>query len=93
MMGTVTIELPSVLDAVVDGNRTLSFDAETLPGALAALTERYPGLKVHLFDETGEFREHVLCFHNKTNTRWLDSLDVPLRDGDTITILQAVSGG
>ena len=52
-MGKVTIELPSVLDVVVDGNRTLSFDAETLPEALVALTERYPGLAVHLFDETG----------------------------------------
>ena len=92
-MVKVTIELPSVLDPVVDGNRTLSFDAETLPGALTALTELYPGLKVHLFDETGEFREHVLCFHNRTNTRWLESIDVALRDGDTITILQAVSGG
>ena len=93
MMSKVTIELPSVLDTVVNGNRTLSFDAETLPGALDALTERYPGLKVHLFDETGGFREHVLCFHNSTNTRWLESIDVPLSDGDTITILQAVSGG
>jgi len=93
MMGKVTIELPSVLDSVVDGNRTLSIDAETLPAALAALTERYPGLEVHLFDESGAFREHVLCFHNRRNTRWLESIDVPLRDGDTITILQAVSGG
>jgi molybdopterin converting factor small subunit len=35
----------------------------------------------------------VLCFHNRTNTRWLQSLDVPVAEGDTLTILQAVSGG
>ncbi len=92
-MGKVTIELPSVLGPVVDGDRTLMIDAETLPAALAALTDRYPALKVHLYDETGAFREHVLCFHNQTNTRWMDSIDVPVSDGDTITILQAVSGG
>ena len=50
-------------------------------------------LAVHLFDEGGGFRTHVLCFHNDTNTRWLESLDVLLQDGDRITFLQAVSGG
>ncbi len=93
MMAEVTIELPSVLGPVVNGERSFTVDAETLPGALAALVKLHPGLKVHLFDETESFREHVLCFHNQTNTRWMDSLDVPLQDGDTITILQAVSGG
>ncbi len=92
-MPSVTIELPSVLAPVVNGERSFTVDAETLPGALAALFQLQPGLKVHLFDETESFREHVLCFHNQTNTRWMDSIDVPLRDGDTITILQAVSGG
>ena len=48
---------------------------------------------MHLFDETASLRPHVLCFHNETNTRWLDSMAVPLADGDTVTILQAVSGG
>ncbi len=93
MMAEVTIELPSVLAPVVNGERSFTVDAETLPGALAALFQLQPGLKVHLFDETGTFREHVLCFVNQTNTRWMASLDVPLHDGDTITILQAVSGG
>ncbi len=48
---------------------------------------------MHLFDETGDFRQHVLCFHNRTNTRWLPPAGVALEAGDTITILQAVSGG
>ncbi len=89
----VTVELPSLLDHVVNGSRSIAVEADSLRGALEALIERHPGLAVHLFDETGEFRQHVLCFHNQTNTRWLPSADVPLEAGDTITILQAVSGG
>ena len=92
-MPSVTIELPSVLAPVVNGERSFTVDADTLTGALAALFEIQPALKVHLFDETEAFRAHVLCFHNQTNTRWMESIDVPLQDGDTITILQAVSGG
>ena len=92
-MGSVTVELPSLLRSIVNGQRNVSIEAETLSGALAALTQRYPALGVHLFDEKGGLRQHVLCFHNGTNSRWLDSMQVPLAEGDTITIIQAVSGG
>ncbi len=92
-MANVTVELPTLLSAIVNGERRVAVDAGTLAGALSALTKRYPALEVHLFDEAGGLREHVLCFHNGTNSRWLDSLDVGLEDGDTVTILQAVSGG
>ena len=36
----------------------------------------------------------VLCFHNGANTRWLaPPADVAVADGDTVTFMQAVSGG
>ncbi len=92
-MSRVTIELPSILAHLVKGDQSVSVEAKSLDEALRALVQHHPALEVHLFDETGGFREHVLCFHNETNTRWLDSIDIPLSEGDTITILQAVAGG
>jgi adenylyltransferase/sulfurtransferase len=92
-VASVTVELPSVLSQVVDGRQRVRVEAETLEGALRALVRGLPALAVQLFDETGGFRRHVLCFHNGTNTRWLESLDVKLADGDTIRLMQAVSGG
>ena len=92
-MPRVTVHLPRLLGPVVGGADTVAVEGDTVTEALAALVDRHPALQVHLFDETGGFRRHVLCFHNKANTRWLESLDVPVADGDTITILQAVSGG
>ncbi len=89
----VRIELPSLLHHAADGEGSPCVEARTLRGALDALVGRHPRLRVHLFDERGAFRQHVLCFHNRTNTRWLESLDVPVAEGDTITFLQAVSGG
>jgi adenylyltransferase/sulfurtransferase len=93
MTPTVTIQLPSLLSRVVDVPAAIRVEAGTLADALAALTAAHPGLRVHLLDEEGGLRQHVLCFHNDTNSRWLPSHDVPLADGDTVTILQAVSGG
>lgn len=91
-MARVTIELPSLLTTVT-GERTLQVDAGTLREALDRAFEQVPTLRGHIYDESGTFRRHVLCFLNDVNSRWLESLDRPLRDGDTITILQAVSGG
>ena len=93
VMASVTVELPSVLDEVMKGQRSISVEADTLRSALDSVTQRHPQLAVHLFDETGGFRQHVLCFHNQTNTRWLEDWNVALSNGDTIRILQAVSGG
>ena len=92
-MRKVTVHLPSLLGPAVNGAESVGVEGNTVAEALAALVARHPALKVHLFDESGSFRQHVLCFHNDTNTRWLESLDVPVAEGDTITILQAVSGG
>lgn len=92
-MPQVTVRLPSLLAGIVGGAGTLTVEAETLASALDELMRRYPTLKVHLFDESGAFRPHVLCFHNDESTRWFGRLDRPLAAGDVITIMQAVSGG
>ena len=91
-MPRVEVQLPSLL-AVVDQDRTCTVEADTLRGALAAIAECHPRLGLHLFDESGGLRPHVLCFHNGRNTRWLDDLEVPLDDGDRLLFMQAVSGG
>jgi molybdopterin converting factor small subunit len=92
-VASVTVELPSMLSTIVGAARSTEIEAATLREAIAAIVERHPGLAVHLFDESGALRQHVLCYHNQVNSRALESLDVPVHDGDTVTILQAVSGG
>jgi molybdopterin synthase sulfur carrier subunit len=34
-----------------------------------------------------------LIFYNEESIAWLERLDVPLRPGDRLHVLQAVSGG
>ena len=92
-MAKVTVQLPSLLAMVLDGKSRITVEGGTIQEALDDLVRKYPGLAVHLFSEDGGFREHVLCFHNETNTRWLKSLSGKLKSGDTLTIHQAVSGG
>ena len=92
-MAVVTVTLPSLLDPATGGVRELTATGDTLREVFADLIAREPRLKPHLFNEAGELRRHVLCFHNGTNTRWMDGWDRPVADGDTLLFMQAVSGG
>ncbi len=92
-MATIEIRLPRLLAQTVDEGDSFAIEAETVRDALTAIAEQHTKLALHVFDESGELRQHVLCFHNETNTRWLESLDVPIGSGDSLTFMQAVSGG
>jgi sulfur carrier protein ThiS len=46
-----------------------------------------------VWDEHGQVRKHIMVFYNEQSIGWLPSLDVELKDGDRLQIVQAVSGG
>ena len=89
----ITLELPSLLVSMLGVPARIECEGATIRAALESACAAHPVLRVHLFDERSALREHVLCFHNETNTRWLPSLDEPVGDGDRLTVIQAVSGG
>lgn len=93
-MGTqIEVSVPTILRDCTGGRNSVTIEANTLAEALERLRETYPLLRVHLYDETEHLRPHVMIFYNEESTRWLESMDVPLKPGDRLEILQAVSGG
>ncbi|MCX7750699.1 MAG: MoaD family protein [Candidatus Bipolaricaulota bacterium] len=62
-------------------------------GAVAALAERYPGLRDRLLDPGGRIRRHVSALVNGTAIQFKGGFATPLSDGDTLTILPPVGGG
>ncbi|MGH7162161.1 MAG: MoaD/ThiS family protein [Planctomycetota bacterium] len=92
-MARVRVELPSMLAALLGGARTIAAEGTTLGEALGDAFAKHPSLRVHIVDESGALRRHVLCFHNEVNSRWSEGMDRPLGEGDRITFVQAVSGG
>lgn len=89
----IPVSLPSLLRPAVQGQAEVPTAGETLEEALQELLRRYPLLGPHLYGEDGTLREHVNIFWNDQNIRWLADTAAPLNPGDSITILQAVSGG
>ena len=91
-MARVTITLPRLLEPAVGPTRRVELEAESVGEALSRLLERHPTLRVHLFDEQGDLRPHVLCFVAGSQTRLIDR-SAPIAEPTQITFLQAVSGG
>lgn len=89
----VRVFLPSLLRDCTEGRGEVEVEGTTLQESVDALLARYPLLEVHLFDQGHQLRAHVNLFHNDTNVKWLDDWQVPLTTGDTLTVIQAVSGG
>jgi adenylyltransferase/sulfurtransferase len=90
---SIEVSVPAILRDCTGGRNPVSIEAATLAEALQRLRETYPLLRTHIYDEQERLRPHVLIFYNDESTRWLDNLDVPLKPGDRLEILQAVSGG
>jgi molybdopterin converting factor small subunit len=92
----VEVTVPSLLKDCTDNHTRFLLEAEvgtTVAGALQLLLARHPLLRLHLYDEQERQRKHVLIYYNQDNIAWLEGLDTPLRPGDSLSVVQNVSGG
>ena len=89
----ITIQLSTLLRDYCGAAGDLTLEAATLRGALAEIERRHPALYRSVCNETGAVRPHVNLFVNAALARDRQGLDTPLRSGDVVTIIQAVSGG
>ena len=86
----ITVRFPRVMAPAIGDATTLSLEADTVGSAIEAMTAAMPAVRVHLFDETGTLRPHVLCFVDGESNRLLDAAHPVASD---ITFVQSVSGG
>ena len=91
----VTFELAGFLRTFAGGAREVRLDVpgRTVGDALRALAERHPGVCSRVLDEQGSVRRHVNVFVGDLSIRESGGLATELRDGCSISLLAAVSGG
>lgn len=75
------------------GAKEVRVDAADLRGCLDALALAHPSLRERLRDEHGRLRPHLALFVNDADARFLGWEDAPLRDGDIVHVIPALSGG
>lgn len=89
----VTVRLYGAYSEFAGGAREAAVRGPTLRAALDALVIAHPALRERLRDEHGRLREHLSVYVNKDDVRFLEGEATPVRDGDVIHVIPAVSGG
>jgi sulfur-carrier protein len=91
-LGNVVVKLSNIL-ADAAGGKKVQVEASTLQQAIDLLVRGRESLKNKLLDDSGKPRDYINVYVDGRDYRFLNGLDTSLRDGSTITIIPAVSGG
>jgi len=90
---SVSIRIPAQLRTLTGGAGEVAVEGATVEEALKALDAAHPGFAERIFDEAGQIRRFVNVFLADEDVRFLEGLNTPVADGQTISIVPAVAGG
>ena len=85
-----SVRVASPLRSYTVGAATVTADGATVSELLADLERRHPGMRFRMIDEQDRIRPHIRLF---VNTSPVESLAMPVRPGDTLHLICALSGG
>lgn len=88
-----TVKIPTPLRSYTGGLKEVHVNGQTVGFIMHDLTENYPDLKNHLFNEDGNLRPYVNIFLNQEDIRMLQGEETPIRDGDRLMIVPSIAGG
>jgi len=89
----VTVRIPTTMRPLAGGATTVEVEAGTLSDVIKALDQAHAGLAQRLLDDDGALRRFVNVFVDDDDVRYLNGLDTPVPDGQTVSIIPAVAGG
>ncbi len=87
------VQVPSLLRKAVGGEKLIQVQGNTVAGVLENLTAKYPALKERILTPEGKVQPFVVLYVNNEDIRFLQEMETPIKEGDTISILPAVAGG
>ena len=89
----VQVNLTSVIQKTVDGQRALSAEGSTVAELIDDIERRYPGFRSQLVDDSGQLHRFVNVYLNDEDVRFMQGAQTALSEGDEISILPALAGG
>jgi sulfur-carrier protein len=86
----VKVYVPSPLCSYTREATSVDAAGGSVAELLDDLDRRYPGIRFRIINEQDEIRRHIKIFVNRGQVR---ELAAPLRSGDEVMIVCALSGG
>jgi MoaD family protein len=89
---SIEVRIPTILRPYTKDQKSVQAEGTNLSSLIADLDNSYPGLAERLLED-GALRRFINVYVNDEDVRFLGSLETPVKDGDSVTILPAVAGG
>lgn len=89
----VKVRIPTTLRSLAGGSSEVELEGATVGEVLASLESAHPGFSERLLDDEGGLRRFVNVFVADDDVRYLQGMDTPVPDGETVAIIPAVAGG
>ena len=90
---SVTVRVPTTLRPLTGGASEVAVEGTTVGEVFTSLEAVHPGFAERLLDDAGGLRRFVNVFVADDDVRFLEGLDTPVPDGETVSIIPAVAGG
>ncbi|MEP6755595.1 MAG: ThiF family adenylyltransferase, partial [Chthonomonadales bacterium] len=90
---SVKILIPNALQKYTGSEEDVEVEASTVDQALAALNDRFPEVKKHLYGPDDKLRPFVNVYVRNEDMRTIQGGATPLVDGDELTIVPSIAGG
>ena len=89
----VKVNIPTALKQYAGDQIEIELGGNTVGGLLGSLTDQFPELKKHLYNDRGELRNFVNVYLNDEDIRYLKGEETAVNEGDEVMIVPAVAGG
>jgi sulfur-carrier protein len=89
----VEVRIPTILRKHTAGQRSVEGDGSTVREVFDKIDAQHPGFRGAIVSEGGELHRFINVYLNDEDIRFIGSLETPVADGDTLSILPAVAGG
>jgi molybdopterin converting factor small subunit len=89
----VQVKVPTILRSHTGGSKSVEASGDTLDAVLQDVDSRHEGLRARLVDDEGKLHRFVNIYVDDEDVRFNGSLDAPVTENSTVTILPAVAGG
>jgi sulfur-carrier protein len=89
----ITIQIPSALRRHTGGTAKVACSVTNLNELFSVLDEKFPELKSHLRDDSGQVRRFLNVYVNEEDIRFLGGSGYSFKDGDEVLLVPSIAGG
>ena len=87
------VRFPALMKFYVDNQTEFPVVGATVAELIDNVIARYPTLKPHLFEPSGNLRRHFNIFVNGVHLRELNGMDTLLSEADKVILMVSAAGG